>query len=91
MTNVDDTTSNYTGEDSLVLTDAETRMVCRLSQELGSLRALRRVLGISCMRTLDSIVAWRSRRVRPATIARIRVALRREAARRMIIVHEVLQ
>lgn len=89
---MDDTTSNYyTGEDSLVLTDAETRMVCRLSQELRSLRALRAVLGISCMRTLDRIVSWRSRRVRPATIARIRVALRREAARRMIIVHVGIQ
>ena len=58
-----------------VLSDDEARMLSALSQRVGSLAELRRVLGISSW-TLDRII-WRNRRVRPATMARFREGLRR--------------
>lgn len=66
-----------------VLTDEEARMLSALSQRVGSLAELRRILGVSTW-TIDRIV-WRSRRVRPATMARFRAGLQRAFAARVLL------
>ena len=78
-------------DDRLVLTDAEARVLSALSQRYRSIRTLARDLGTT-VPTLDRIV-WRSRRVRPQTMARVRLALRRAASRHLlpVIVCEVVQ
>ncbi len=78
-------------DDSPVLTDAEARVLCALSQRYRSIRRLARELGTTTT-TIDRLV-WRNRRVRPATIARIRARLRSAAAECLPVVHvcEVVQ
>lgn len=88
MQNIADQSTN--DDESPVLTNAEAHMICVLSQEFRSLKKLCRVLGIGCTSTLDRLV-WRSRRTHPRTVARVRVALRREAERRLVVTFEGVQ
>lgn len=74
-----------------VLTDLEARTLCALSQRVRSHRRLARMLGTTTA-TLDRLV-WRSRRILPRTMARVRFHLRRVAAehRVLVLVHGVNQ
>ena len=69
------------------LSAAERSIIVSLSQTTRNLRTLRCVLGIGCTRTLDRIM-WGSRRVRPATIAKLR---RRLAELGPVVVHRSVQ
>lgn len=71
-------------DDSPTLTDAEGRMLCALSQKFRSIRRLAKVLRTTPA-TIDRIV-WRRRRIRPSTMAKIRVALQRAAREHRIFI-----
>jgi hypothetical protein len=73
-------------DDSPVLTDAEARVLTRISQATASHRELELILGAS-KGTINRLI-WRSRRVRPSTMARVRIRLRRAAEELLAVVHE---
>lgn len=78
--------------DDIVLSDAEARVLCALSQQYRSIGRLARDLGTT-VQTLDKL-AWRPRRgIRPFTVAKVRVGLRRLAAEhlRTVHIHEAMQ